>query len=651
MHRHIAILLLVFVQGALTAQPICQIQGTGTASGFDGQMVTTEGIVTALFTGTGSLSGYFIEQPDCDSDPATSNGIFVYDPTPGAVAVGQRLSVTGTVDEFNGVTELTNASAVVLGMASSEPTAVALPVPQGWDWERLEGMYLRFPEQLTVTDNTGWVQYGELYLSPGRLVAPTNRIDPNDAVPSGTNSTGASNVAAVNAAFSLNERSYILLDDGRTSSYPMPSPWADPDGTLRTGSTVEDLRAVLHFAYGEYRLQPVGNVAFQYDPRPDVPVVGGGLKAASINLLNYFTTLGDWGAANQEELDRQRTKLVAAMAAIDADVLALCELENSELALTDLLDGVNNAMGAGTYAGLAVDDFGGGTRMAIFYKPSTLTPVTQLYWLGTGIFQRRHLTQGFEVNNGGDRFLFSTMHLRSKLCDNAAGPNLDQGDGQGCFNDNRRAQANALVQHWAGLRASTGIQAQLILGDHNAYTEEDPLDVMRASGLVHLLDAEERSYSYLGMHGALDHAFGTASMHARVTGAQAWHINSDEPAEFDYADANLVRFQPNAYRCSDHDPLVVGFNPAPTNVATESRTQAVHVVQLGHTISWSWDAAPMDLTLEIHDARGALVWQGPTSRNGNVHADLIGLAAGPIMWRLLDADRGRAVGVGRLMIP
>jgi predicted extracellular nuclease len=106
-------LVLPFLGTALLAQtPICTIQGSGAASSLDGQVVTTTGTVTAVFQGAGTVQGYFIEDPACDADVATSNGIFVYQTAAPGIAVGQRIQVTGTVDEFQGLTEIRSVSAV-----------------------------------------------------------------------------------------------------------------------------------------------------------------------------------------------------------------------------------------------------------------------------------------------------------------------------------------------------------------------------------------------------------------------------------------------------------------------------------------------------------------------------------------------------------
>jgi predicted extracellular nuclease len=637
----------------LNAQTICEIQGSGANSLYNGQQVTTQGTVTALFTGSGSIGGYFIEHADCDADPATSNGVFVYDTSPGSVSVGQRVQVSGQVVEFNGVTEITNATAVNIGSGSITPTDISLPLPSFSHWERYEGMLLRFPGELTVTGNQSWVQYGELTLAPLRNFNPTNFIDPNDAVPGGITSSGAANVAAVNAEYDVQSRNTILLDDGRTASYPTPLPYVGPEGTVRSGSTIVDLRGVLHYSYGEYRLQPVGEVLMQHAPRPEVPQVNG-LRAASLNVLNYFTTLGEWGAGNSGELDRQRTKLMAALMALDADVYALHELENNDVAWTDLLSALNNAVGEGTYAGMEVDAFGsGGTKSVIFYRTTTLFPVTELFSRNGSPFQRPHITQGFEVIADGARFLFSTIHMRSKLCDNATGGNLDQNDGQGCYNQNRRDQANDLVQHWSELRSSTGIEAQLIMGDFNAYTEEDPLDILRADGIERSLSGDAYSYQYQRSFGALDHAFHTPSMTDAITGVEVWHINSDEPGQFDYADQNFSRYQPNAFRCSDHDPVLVGFDPAQLSTGLAGRAKAdgawctigpdgtatLHVVDPQYTGS----------ALTVHDVRGALVHEVARVNGDRVVLALSGAGSGFYAWRLV-GPKGVQV-TGHFMLP
>jgi len=649
--RFLLLPLILLLSFSAFSQSICEIQGGGANSPFNGQSITTEGIITAVFSGSGTVGGYFIEQPDCDADPTTSNGVLVYTSNTGALTVGMRVQVTGTVAEFNGLTEITNSSAVVLGSGTVTPTEISIPLASASQWEQYEGMLLRFPATLTVTDNQGWVQYGQLGLAPQRFFTPTNFIDPNDAVASGTTSTGSSNAAAVNAEYDLQLRSYILLDDGRTTSYPTPLPWAGPQGTLRSGSTITGLTGVLHYNFSEYRIQPVGPVNVTYDPRPGVPDVGGDIRAASMNLLNYFTTLGDWGAANAGELDRQRTKLLAALVAMDADVYALHEMQNNDEAWPELLAALNAQIGTGSYAGMEEDAYGtGGTKSVIFYRTTTLSPVTDLFVIDNFPFQRPHITQGFQVNADGRRFLFSTAHMRSKLCDNATGGNVDQNDGQGCFNSNRRDQANALVAHWEGLRNTTGIAAQLIMGDFNTYTEEDPLDILRAGGLQHLLPEGDHSYFYRGTFGSLDHAFGSSEMVNALAQTATWNINSDEPQKFDYSDNNLGRYQPNAFRCSDHDPVLVGINigSLPLGVQERTASKGPQLIVNGNGIGvWRMGEGFSGSHFRLYDMHGGLKLQEAAMSNGRT-VDLNGLASGVYLWHLIGANG--ELGSGKIFV-
>lgn len=629
--------------------PICQIQGNGISSPFDGQTVTTTGVVTALYSGTGTLQGYFIEDPNCDANAATSNGLFVYDPNTTGISVGSRVQVTGVVQEFQSLTELYAVSNLqVIGSGSVTPTNLSLPLASLSDWERYEGMLLRFPGTLTVTDNENWAQYGELELAPERLVQPTQVADPNDVAPDGNTVNGTSNVTAITTLASLNQRSSILLDDGRTSSWPSPPPLQGPQGTLRCGSTINNLTGVLHFMYGAYRIEPVGAVPITHAVRPNAPDVGGDLRIVSMNVLNYFTTLSGDGAANAGELQRQRTKLVAALQGMQADAIVLCELENNTTAWSDLLAGLNAAVGAGTYSGLVHETTGGFTQSAIFYKTSVLTPVTPLYWLFTSTFQRAHLTQGFEVNSTGGRFLLSSAHLRSKLCDNATGSNLDQSDGQSCYNALRRTQTQELVTHWASLRTSSGISSHLMVGDFNSYRQEDPMDVLRAAGLQDLGQADDHSFRYQGNFGTLDHAFATSSMEAAVTGMEHWAINSDEPPVMDYTDANTAFYQANAFRSSDHDPIVVGID-APMLSTGLAEAEASQMVRFrGHPLDRVQWTSDVPFRVEVFDMLGRPV-NATTAFHLTATLNLGASPTGLYHWRC-SGIRGEQLATGTFLV-
>ena len=118
--------------------------------------------------------------------------------------------------------------------------------------------------------------------------------------------------------------------------------------------------------------------------------MGGTLKVATFNVLNYFTTLDGSGpicgplsdqdcrgADNAGEFTRQRDKIITAITAIDADVVGLMEIENDagDVAVADLVSGLNDAAGAGTYAYVATGPVGpDAIRVALIYQPASVTP-------------------------------------------------------------------------------------------------------------------------------------------------------------------------------------------------------------------------------------------------------------------------------------
>jgi uncharacterized protein len=635
--------------GILAQTPICVIQGAGTSSAYLGQMVSTTGIVTGSYEGSAGLNGFFLEDPDCDALTGTSNGIFVYAPGVTNVALGDVLQLTAEVDEYQGCTELLNISSVVfLGTATISPTDIFLPITSLSHWERYEGMLLRFPQPLEVTDNDTWAQYGELLLAPSRLWQPTHLNDPNDADPNGNSFTGASNAAVINGAVSANARNAILLDDGRTNSYPDPPPLMGPEGTVRCGSSVTNLTGVLHYAFSSYRLHPVGPVPLAHEPRPEVPQVGGDLRIAALNVHNYWSTLGGFGASTNGELLRQRTKLIAALFAMDADAYMLCEVQDNDVAWVQLIDALNALYGTTEYVGLEQDE-SFGTKSVIFYRPWKLTPATPLYSIYTSTFERAHITQGFQVNATGGRFLLSGVHLHSKLCDNASGPDLDQGDGQGCYNAHRRDQAAELADHWTALRASTGIDAQLIVGDFNAYFQEDPLDFLRADGLATVVpdDAANYTYRYGGVFGALDYALATPAMVDAITGAKPWAINSDEPPALDYGDGNISFYQANAFRSSDHDPVLVGVEAEALEVGlpVNGAFQLIDFRLDEQQRMARWEGEGI-AEIDVLDALGRTVLHIPRARRS---ADLGALTSGCYLWRC-SMVTGAGVITGRFII-
>lgn len=107
----------------------------------------------------------------------------------------------------------------------------------------------------------------------------------------------------------------------------------------------------------------------------------------------------------------------------------------------------------------------------------------------------------------------------------------------------------------------------LLIGDLNSYAKEDPLRALESRGYTNLVArfVGNAGYTYVfhGEAGNLDHALATPPLAARVKAVHTWHINADEPIALqavpDYKTPaqQAAYYAPDAYRSSDHDPVVI----------------------------------------------------------------------------------------------
>ncbi len=565
---------------ALGLTPISQIQGAGPASSYTGQVVATQGIVTADFQGTNELGGFFIQDPVGDSNPLTSEGIFIYN-TSFPVNVGDLVTLSGTVEEYFNKTRIKSLTSLTVQSTGNTiaPTTVTLPFATLTEPEKWEGMRVQFTQSLTVTEVFTLARYGEVSLSAnGRLFNPTNFVDPNDQPAIGTTFNGNSNVAAVLAQQDLNDRSRILLDDKSSVQNPPIVPYVDAvNNTLRCGSTLSNLDGIMDYDFSIYRIQPVTTPNFIYAPRPAVPSVGASnVKLASFNVLNYFNGDGagggfptSRGADTPIEFTRQRVKIIEAIKQINADALGLMEMENdgngAQSAIQDLVNGLNASIGAPTYTFVqdpTIINGGTGTdeiKVAMIYKPSKLTLAGLAIANDSSVNNRPPLAQTFVHNATQEKFSVIVNHFKSKGCTGASGVNTDQNDGQGCFNNSRKDQAAALLLFVNKVKTLANDSDVLVIGDLNSYEQEDPIDLLLNGGMSTLL-TNVYSYVFGGQSGSLDHALVSSSMLGQVSGAAKWHINADEPIVKDYNQEfnPAYMYDVDPFRSSDHDPVIIG---------------------------------------------------------------------------------------------
>jgi uncharacterized protein len=592
--------------------PISAIQGAGSGSPIIGTTVTTRGIVTAVYPG---FRGFYIQSQaaDEDADPATSEGIFVFMNSAtltAAASVGNLLQVTGVVGEFGTApttaTQLGSGAATpTLALLSSgnplpAPIAVALPLASTTALERYEGMRVSFAQTLAVSGNFTLGRFGEVVLSSGgRLINPSNSIDLNDDPASGNSIAGTSNVAAVQAAIAANVLNQITLDDATSAQNPDPTPFgvtaANAD-TLRAGSTITGAVGIVNQITQGYRLlsDPSNVPQFARALRPLTPPdVGGGVKAAGFNVLNYFN--GDGlgggfptvrGASTLVEYDRQSAKTVAAITQLTADIVGVIEMENDDAAgadcsgpaattaACDLVAKLNTAQPAAQWTKTPLPTRWGtlnGSTDAIttrlLYKNANVEAVGAPLSCNDAAFvnARTPLAQLYRSRATGGNVIVSINHFKSKGSCPASGPDSDQGDGQSCWAPTRLAQAQALIACVGQWQTQTGESRVLMLGDFNAYEQENAIDAFRAAGMTTLIN-DGYSFVFDANSGSLDHAIATSALVPQVTGANKWHINADEPISLDYntefktAGQQSSLYAPDPFRSSDHDPALVGMN-------------------------------------------------------------------------------------------
>lgn len=616
------------------ATKIHDIQGAGPTSPRLGEVHAVEGIVVGAFQGSIGLSGFYLQEDEAtwDSDPLTSEGIFVFDGTFGVpVQVGDRVRVQGRVAEFGNagatMTELGNVTDVLAcSHGNAFPvTTVTLPVPSVDAWEQYEGMAIRIAQPLTVTETFNLGSFGEVVLATARLDTPTHIVDPGpDAI----------------ALQALNDRSRIIVDDGTNQSRqnldPGPYPEGgglaagDPNRTIRIGDHVDagsPLQGVLDQRFGSYRIQPTSALTFNPPDNPRLvqpAAVGGRVRVASFNVLNYFTTLDTGlsvcgpgggldcrGANSAAEFARQRAKIISALAGLNAHVVGLIELENNASAsIQDLVAGLNAATQPGRYAFIDTNTIGtDAIKVGFIYQPAIVSPVGTFAVLDASLdpraittLNRPALAQTF-MRKGNrsniQRFTVVVNHFKSKgsACATPQNPgelaDPDTGDGQGNCNLTRVSMAQALLDWLADNPTADPTpparRKVLVIGDLNSYAREDPIRALTdpafslpgfppnanatyANLVERFLGDDAYSFVFEGQSGYLDHALANPVLRPLVTGVTEWHINADEPVALDYnlewtatimktANQQQTLYAPDAFRSSDHDPLLVGLNP------------------------------------------------------------------------------------------
>jgi len=543
------------------------VQGSAGRSAMEGREVTLEGVVTAdMRTG---LGGFFLQDAG-DGDDTTSDAIFVQPPAGAVIAVGDRLRVRGQVLEApagSSKASLTTLKAERIDrLAGNQPLPLRELAAAPADWRALEGERVRITAPLTLSGTDGLARFGELVVSfDGRLWQPSEI-----AVP------GSEAFAAIEHE---NARRRLVLDDGSSERDPAHVAYLPADALLRTGSAIGAVEGIVDRRVdGSWRLQVTEPLAVQAEPRPAAPQVPGKLRVAAFNLENFFNGDGHGGgfptlrgARTEAEFQAQLAKLVATIRPLQADVAALMELENDgygpDSAIATLVAALNEGQGkAGDWRFIDAGQ-GPGTnpiRVGLIYRASKVKPIGHWATTAGGPFadhSRGPLAHAFRGKAGGQPFIVVANHFKSKGCGDATGADADQHDGQACWNATRVETSRRLDDWLRTDPTGTGATRAVLLGDFNAYAQEAPLRELRERGWqdAFVVAGVEHPYSYVynGQTGRLDHALLSPAFVPALRGAVEWHINADEQDALGYRERNVE----GPWRSSDHDPLLLGFDP------------------------------------------------------------------------------------------
>jgi len=549
--------------GATEPTSITEIQRR--ASYLTGTEVACRGRVTAVFP---DLGGFYIRETDPALAADPWNGLFVRG-SARKLAPGALVDLRGLVLEEEGRTLLDARGLEILEPAPEDDSAAPEPVLFTWrtrggspGLESWEGMLVELPGELAVCDSYNLARYGQLMLRPGGRPFSEGNTKSGEMPPS----------APLRPGWSL------LLDDGSRKQNPTPVPWLPEGGTIRCGDLLGGLVGVIDQGPREEdfvihaTLPPRIRAA---NPRPGFPQrISGAVRVAAFNVLNYFTTLDERGADDEKELARQQRKIVEALLALDADLLGLMEIENNgDVALAQLATVLNyESMRRGGERDwepvpLPPEQAGGDAiRVALLYRGERLRVVGDGRSDTHEVFSRPPMAAIFETLGAGQqepgcRFSVVVNHFKSKSCRDV--PPEERDTGQGCWNRKRVRQTRELVAFAEDVLRAAEDPDVLLVGDFNACRGEDPIAELESAGYRELLErlpARDRyTYVYRGVACALDNALASPELVDQVAGVRVWHINADEPRVLDY---NLEYrsedlFRPDAYRSSDHDPVIV----------------------------------------------------------------------------------------------
>ena len=541
-----------------------------------------EGIVTLK-----TSNGFFMQDPEPDADPATSEGIFVFGSiSAGLVAVGDLVRVNGQVQEFRG-SATTNLTTTEIGNASiGQVVSHGNPLPDPAQWNP--------PSAVIEDDATGSVEtsgtfdpaedgldYAESL--EGMLVEMDDATATGPSVNFTSSQTTEVSLVAPSAGLRTPRGGIVIRPNDFNPERLILQATLGTLPSVTTGDRFPGaIVGALDYNFGNFKLRPRAAPAIEAgNLQPEVTAAAGTdqLSVATFNVENLDPSDGP------DKFNRLAHILVDNLRA--PDVVALEEVQDNNGAVDDgtvdsnvtldtlvaaieaaggpdyqyrYIAPVNDADGGEpggnirvaylfrTDRGLAFVDrpgagsttpndvTGTGAGTQLLYSPGRIDPASDA-WSSS----RKPLAAEFTYN--GHRLFVIANHFNSKGGDDPLygrfQPPVRSSEVQ------RHKQAQEVADFVGKLTTADPTANVVVLGDLNDFQFSDTLSILEAGGLHDLVktlpEDEQYTYDFDGNSQAIDHILLGGNLFEHATFAyDAVHVNAEFPNH-----------------ASDHDPQVV----------------------------------------------------------------------------------------------
>jgi uncharacterized protein len=576
---------------------IHDIQGKSHTSPLVGQRVASvPGIVTGLRT-----NGFYFQDPNPDADLATSEGLFVFTSSAPSIAVGDAITVNGTVQEFRPSSTDTNLTSTELGTPAVSVVSHGNPLPA----PTVIGQGGRMPPTMVIDDDaTGNVETSgsfdattdgidfyeslegmRVQINRPVVVGPTNSFNEIPVLAdNGANASRRTPRGGILARANDFNPERIIIDDEILKITGQPFPQA-----LNVGDSLgQSMFGIVDYSFGNFMVELTAP-PLRTDGGLQKEVTENGiplnqLKIATFNVENLdptdppakFSALAGLIVKNLQAPDLVALEEVqdsngptddgtvepsATMNLLIAAILAVGgpKYEYRQIDPVNDQDGgepggnirvvfmfrtdtglsfIDRAGGNSVTAVSVVDESkGAGPRLS--FSPGRIMPTDPAFTAS-----RKPLAGEF-MYNGAHIFAIAN-HFNSKGGDN---PLFGRFQPPTHSSEVQRHQQAQIVHNFVGAILSKDRDANVVvLGDLNDFDFSQTLDTLRNGVLVELMDRllpprERYTYDFEGNSQSLDHILVSN------------HLSASTGAEYDIVHVN-AEF---ADQASDHDPQVARF--------------------------------------------------------------------------------------------